>query len=96
MLGRVLRRRPQGTALDLGRGGSIGWVSCVRLGAAGLPAAAATGARVMVAWGNEAVVLPALGVAPRFYLWGAEEVVIDVWRHAVYAAVSGVAYDLLR
>ena len=36
--------------------------------------------------------LPALGVAPPFWTWGAREVGIDAFHHHVYA---GAAYALL-
>jgi hypothetical protein len=62
---------------------------------AGLSPAAATAAHLAALWGNEAVMLPALGVAPPVWEWGAEEVAIDVWHHVVYATATGVAYELL-
>ena len=39
--------------------------------------------------------LPALGVAPPFWTWGAKEVGIDAFHHLVYAGATGVAYALL-
>jgi len=65
------------------------------LGLAGLPPAAATAAHLAAVWGSEAVMLPALDVAPPFWTWGAEEVAIDVWHHVVYANATGLAYELL-
>lgn len=62
---------------------------------AGLPPAKATAAHLAAVWGNEAVMLPVLGVAPPFYQWGVEEVAIDVWHHVVYAVATGVAYEAL-
>jgi hypothetical protein len=78
-------------------GYGTGW-GAVRglLGTTGLAPAAATGAHLAAVWGNEAVMLPALDVAPPFYTWGATEVAIDVWHHVVYAAATGAAYELLR
>jgi hypothetical protein len=61
-----------------------------------LSPAAATGAHLAAVWGNEAIMLPALDVAPPFYTWGATEVAIDVWHHAVYAGATGIAFELLR
>jgi hypothetical protein len=58
--------------------------------------AAATAAHLAAVWGSEAVMLPALEVAPPFFTWGASEVAIDVWHHAVYAAATGLAYELLN
>jgi hypothetical protein len=77
-------------------GYGTGW-GAVRglLGTIGLAPAAATGAHLAAVWGAEAVMLPALDVAPPFYTWGPSEVAIDVWHHAVYAAATGAAYALL-
>ncbi len=46
-------------------------------------------------WGSALVMLPALGVAPPAWKWGAEEVAIDVFHHAVYATVTGIAFERL-
>jgi hypothetical protein len=62
----------------------------------GLRPAAATLAHGAAIWGNEQVMLPALDVAPPVFMWPREEVAIDAWHHAVYAAATGVAYELLR
>jgi hypothetical protein len=62
---------------------------------AGLPPAKATAAHLAAVWGNEAVMLPVLGVAPPFWTWGVEEVAIDVWHHVVYATATAVAYEQL-
>jgi hypothetical protein len=59
---------------------------------AGLPPAKATAAHLAAVWGNEAVMLPVLDVAPPFWTWGVEEVAIDVWHHVVYATATAVAY----
>jgi hypothetical protein len=77
-------------------GYGTGW-GAVRalLGLAGLPPVAATGAHLAVVWGSETIMLPALGVAPPFWTWGADEVAIDVWHHVVYATVTGATYELL-
>ena len=39
--------------------------------------------------------LPALGVAPPFWQWGAREVAIDALHHLVYTSATGVAYSFL-
>jgi hypothetical protein len=62
---------------------------------AGLPPAKATAAHLAAVWGNEAVMLPVLDVAPPFWTWGVEEVAIDVWHHVVYATATAVAYEQL-
>jgi hypothetical protein len=46
-------------------------------------------------WGSALVMLPALEVAPPAWKWGKEEIAIDVFHHAVYAAATGTAYELL-
>lgn len=46
--------------------------------------------------GREQVMLPALGVAPPFWQWGAKEVAIDAFHHLVYAGATGVAYAVLN
>ena len=46
-------------------------------------------------WGSAAVMLPLLEVAPPFVFWGAEDVAIDLFHHAVYAGATGLAYELL-
>jgi hypothetical protein len=66
------------------------------IGFTGLPPAAATAAHLAAVWGSEAVMLPSLGVAPPFWTWGAEEVAIDVGHHVVYAAATGLTYELLH
>jgi hypothetical protein len=63
---------------------------------AGLSPASATAAHFVAIWGNEAVMLPVLDVAPPVWTWGAQEVAIDVWHHVVYATATGIAYDALR
>ncbi|MDX6691374.1 MAG: hypothetical protein QOG15_2831 [Solirubrobacteraceae bacterium] len=78
-------------------GYGTGWgVVRALLGEAGLPPARATAAHLTAIWANEAVMLPALDVAPPFWTWGAEEVAIDVWHHVVYATATGIAYEALR
>lgn len=46
-------------------------------------------------WGGEQVVLPATGASPPATRWGATEVAVDLWHHAVYAVATGVAYRWL-
>lgn len=45
-------------------------------------------------WGNALMMLPTLDVAPPVTMWSANEIAIDVFHHAVYAAGTGVAYEL--
>jgi hypothetical protein len=56
------------------------------------PSTAAHGAAV---WDSAQVTLPALEVASPAIFWGAEEVAIDAFHHAVYAAATGIAYELI-
>jgi len=74
-----------------------GWgVVRALFGLSGLSPTAATAAHFAAIWGNEAVMLPTLDVAPPFWTWGAEEVAIDVLHHVVYATATGLAYEALR
>ena len=63
--------------------------------AAGLEGKEAAAAHFLALWGSEQVMLPALGVAPPFWQWGAKEVAIDAFHHLVYAGATGVAYVAL-
>ena len=65
------------------------------IGAAGLRGPAATAAHLGAVWGSEQIMLPALGVAPPFWTWGAKEVGIDAFHHLVYAAATSAAYAAL-
>ena len=63
--------------------------------AAGLSPRAATAAHGAAIYGAAQVTLPALDIAPPALFWGAEEVAIDAFHHAVYATATGMAYELL-
>lgn len=39
--------------------------------------------------------LPALEIAPPSVFWAREEIAIDAFHHAVYAAATGIAYELI-
>jgi hypothetical protein len=65
------------------------------IGAAGLEGKEAPVTHFLAVWGSEQVMLPALGVAPPFWQWGAKEVAIDAFHHLVYAGASGIAYAAL-
>ena len=65
------------------------------LGAAGLRGVQAAAAHFGAVWGSEQIILPALGVAPPLWEWGAEEVAIDTFHHLVYASATSLAYTLL-
>jgi len=60
-----------------------------------LPSRAATAAHGAAVWGSAQVTLPALEVAPPVFFWPKQEIAIDLFHHAVYALVSGIAYEQL-
>jgi hypothetical protein len=65
------------------------------IGAAGLRGLRANATHLGAVWGAEQAMLPALGVAPPFWEWGAKEVASDAFHHLVYASATGAAYALL-
>jgi hypothetical protein len=77
-------------------GYGTGW-GAVRglIGGAGLEGPQAAAAHFGAVWGAEQVMLPALGVAPPFWKWGAKEVAIDALHHLVYAGATSLAYAAL-
>jgi hypothetical protein len=66
------------------------------LDVAGIDGPVATIAHGAALWGSEQAMLPALGVAPPLWEWGAAEVAIDALHHAVYTVATSVAYEALR
>jgi hypothetical protein len=65
------------------------------IGVVGLEGMRAQAVHFGAVWGTEQIMLPALGVAPPFWEWGAKEVAIDAFHHLVYASATGIAYTLL-
>jgi hypothetical protein len=65
------------------------------LDAAGMSPKAATAAHGAAVWGSAQATLPALEVAPPAIFWAPEEIAIDAFHHAVYAAATGIAYELI-
>jgi hypothetical protein len=65
------------------------------LDAAGLPPRKATAAHGAAVWGSAQVALTALDIAPPAIFWPKEDIAIDAFHHTVYAAVTGLAYELL-
>ena len=65
------------------------------LGVSGLPPARATAAHGAAIYGAAQVTLPALEIAPPVVFWPKEEIAIDAFHHAVYAAATGLAYTLI-
>jgi hypothetical protein len=82
-------------AVHWGYGTSWG-VPRALLAVAGLSPGAATAAHGGALWASEQAMLPALGVAPPLWEWGAAEVAIDALHHAVYTVATSVAYEALR
>lgn len=74
-----------------------GWgLAYAGLRASGMPAVAAGAGLLSAVWGNALWMLPRLDIAPRPSQWGTRELVKDAGRHAVYAAGTSAAYELLR
>lgn len=65
------------------------------IGAAGLRGPAAAAGHLAVVWGAEQIVLPATGVSPPVWRWGAKAVGTDLLHHGVYVAVTSLAYEWL-
>jgi hypothetical protein len=65
------------------------------LAAAGLSPRAATLAHGAAVWGSAQVTLPALEIAPPSIFWGAKEIAIDAFHHAVYTAATGLAFEAI-
>jgi hypothetical protein len=65
------------------------------LAAAGLRPRAATAAHGAAIYGAAQVTLPALEIAPPVVFWPKQEIAIDAFHHAVYAAATGLAYALI-
>jgi hypothetical protein len=65
------------------------------LAAAGLSPRVATAAHGAAIYGAAQVTLPALEIAPPVIFWPKEEIAIDLFHHAVYAAATGAAYALI-
>lgn len=100
---KVLGVKPEGqkqakrfsTLVHWGYGTSWGAVRGL-LGCTGLPAPAASAVHLVVLWGTEQVMLPALEVSPPLTEWGGKEIAIDSVHHVVYAAAAGAAYEALN
>jgi hypothetical protein len=65
------------------------------LGATGMPPTTATALHGGAIYGAAQVTLPALEIAPPAIFWAKEEIAIDAFHHAVYAAATGLAYQLI-
>jgi len=65
------------------------------LAVTGISPRRATLAHGAAIYGAAQVTLPALEIAPASIYWGATEVAIDAFHHAVYATATGLAYGLI-
>ena len=65
------------------------------LAATGMSPRAATAMHGAAIYGAAQVTLPALEVAPPVVFWAKEEIAIDAFHHAVYAAATGIAYQVI-
>jgi hypothetical protein len=65
------------------------------LGATGMSERQATLAHGAAIYGAAQVTLPALEIAPPSIFWGAKEIAIDAFHHAVYAVATGLAYSAI-
>jgi hypothetical protein len=65
------------------------------LAATGMKPKAATAVHGAAIYGAAQVTLPALEIAPPSIFWPKEEIAIDAFHHAVYAAATGAAYELI-
>jgi hypothetical protein len=65
------------------------------LAGTGLSPRAATAAHGAAIYGAAQVTLPALEITPPVVFWPKEEIAIDAFHHAVYAAATGLAYRLI-
>jgi uncharacterized membrane protein YagU involved in acid resistance len=61
----------------------------------GLGLAAGGLAFFALVWGAALVGLPATGLTPPFWRWGAREVAIDAWHHVVYTTGSVAGWWLI-
>jgi hypothetical protein len=66
------------------------------LAATGMKPKAATALHGAAIYGAAQVTLPALEIAPPAIFWPKQEIAIDAWHHAVYAAATGLAYELIN
>lgn len=73
-------------------GAAWGLVLWVLLSSFELSIAAALPLFFLIVWGTEQIQLPALGLTPPSWKWGAKEVAIDLWHHVVFAVGAIVGW----
>jgi len=64
-------------------------------GAAGLRGWPATGLHGAAVLGTAMIIEPALKVAPPVTKWSKEDIIMDVFHHAIYAIAAGLVYDAI-
>lgn len=47
-------------------------------------------------WGAALIMLPSLKLSPPIHKWDAKTIAIDVLHHGVYAAATGLTFDLIK
>jgi uncharacterized membrane protein YagU involved in acid resistance len=102
LLGLVGVPQPQGRALRVlstwthwAYGTAWGVVFWFLVDVAALPLAVAAVAFLFIVWGTALLELPALGLTPPFWNWGAKEVGIDFWHHVAYTGGTVLGWVLL-
>ena len=78
-------------------GYGTGW-GAVRglLESAGVSGISATAAHLVLVWGSEQVILPALNVSAPVFKYGGKAIATDLLHHTVYATATGLAYSWLE
>jgi uncharacterized membrane protein YagU involved in acid resistance len=73
-------------------GAAWGLVLWVLVSSFGLSLAVAAPLYFLIVWGTEQIQLPALGLTPPSWKWGAKEVAIDLGHHVVFATGSIIGW----
>jgi hypothetical protein len=61
----------------------------------GLTGFAATSVHLAAIWGTAITIEPELDIAPPVSDWKAKDIAVDIFHHAVYAIVAGIAFDAI-
>jgi hypothetical protein len=87
-------RKRLGTAAHVATGMSLGMLRAA-IGAAGVREPAASAIHFPLAWSPDLVGISLMGLAEPPWKWGAKEVLISGFHHAVYTAGASLTYDRL-
>lgn len=87
-------RKRFSTVVHWGYGAAWGMMRGL-ISAGGIRGSAASALHFATVWGTALILLPSLDEAPPPTQWGAEQLATDAIHHAVYAAATGAAYDLI-